>query len=377
MTNTAAYIISLIRALMQEQTVPPIPEGISLQELFVFSGKHSIEAPVFRALCPLITNPDDPVWQQWENRVNLLLAQSIVQLQERDDIIRKLTAAEIDVMPVKGCWLKEQYPDINDRQMSDLDMLIHPADAAAAEDIILRMGYRKDEVLSHHTLYLKPPYMALELHTALLPDMDEHEGYYRNIWEKALPVDGNPRLYRLSPEAEYLFYLVHLSKHLSDGGSGLRSILDNTIYARCFPNLDADYLERELKTLGLWELTQQVQELSRCWFETGAPIPEGLQPLAQAVCASGTYGSMTVRTRQRMDRLRETYRNPLICLLAYCIPRFFRPLPEMRRQYPILNKLPFLLPVFWFVRILSRMLLNKHAFWQKCRLVFREGGKHG
>ena len=78
-----------------------------------------------------------------------------------------------------------------------------------------------------------------------------------------------------------------------------------------------------------------------------------------------------------MDRLRETYRNPLICLLAYCIPRFFRPLPEMRRQYPILNKLPFLLPVFWFVRILSRMLLNKHAFWQKCRLVFREGGKHG
>ena len=153
MTNTAEYTISLIRALMQEQTVPPIPEGISLQELFVFSGKHSIEAPVFRALCPLITNPDDPVWQQWENRVNLLLAQSIVQLQERDDIIRKLTAAGIDVMPVKGCWLKEQYPDINDRQMSDLDMLIHPADAAAAEDIILRMGYRKDEVLSHHTLY--------------------------------------------------------------------------------------------------------------------------------------------------------------------------------------------------------------------------------
>ncbi|MDO4515528.1 MAG: nucleotidyltransferase family protein [Bacillota bacterium] len=376
MTKTADYTISLIRALVQEQPVPPVPEGLSLQELFDFSRSHSIEALIFRELCPLIADPDDPVWKQWENRVNLLLAQSIVQLQARDDIIRNLTAAGIDVMPVKGCWLKERYPDINDRQMSDLDMLIHLRDAALAERVLLSMGYRKEEVCFHHTAYLKPPYTEVELHVFLLPETDEHAGYYQNIWEKAIPVEGTPRLYMLKPEDEYLFYLVHLSSHLSESGSGIRSILDNCIYARCFPNMDAVYLEGELKTLGLLELSRQVQALSRCWFETGQAIPDELEPLAQEVCAAGTYGYLEMRTHHRMERLSKTYRNPVIRVFAYCLPRFFCPLSEMRRNYLILEKAPVLLPVFWVVRMISMMLHGK-SFWQHLRSVFGEGGRHG
>ena len=377
MTRTDDYIISLVRALMQEQPVPPIPEGFSLQELYDFSRSHSIEALIYRALYSLLSHSEDPVWKQWENRSNQLLAQSIVQLQERDDLIHTLTAAGIDVMPVKGCWLKERYPDVNDRQMSDLDMLIHPADAAAAERILLQMGYRKEEVSFHHTTYIKPPYTALELHTALLPDIDEHGGYYENVWEKALPVDGKPRLYRLKPEDEYLYYIVHLNKHMSEGGSGIRSILDNCIYSRCFPDMDAEYLEKELETLGFLEFAQQVQELSHCWFETGAAIPEALEPLAQAVCTAGTYGSLEMRTRNRMERLREKHRNPVMRFFAYCLPRFFRPLSEMKRRYPVLEKAPILLPVFWVVRIASMMLHNEKSFWQHLRLVFQEGGGHG
>ena len=377
MTRTDDYIISLIRALMRECPVPPIPEGLSLGELLDYSKSHSVEALVFRGLAQLLLHCEDPVWKGWENRANQLLAQSIVQLQERDELTDALTRAGIDVLPVKGCWLKEQYPDLGDRQMSDLDMLIHPADAAAAEDLILRRGYRREEVLFHHTMYLKPPYLVLELHTALLPDIDEHGSYYANVWEKALPVEGNPRLFRLRPEDEYLFYLVHLSKHLSDGGSGIRTILDNTVYARCLPNMDREYLKRELNTLGLLDLARQVGELSSCWFETGQAIGEDLRPLAQAVCQAGTYGSMETRTRQRMERLREKHRNPVALLWAYGIPRLFRPLSEMKRLYPILEKAPILLPVYWVRRVLSMMFLNQHNFWRKIRLIFQEGGKHG
>ncbi len=377
MTNTAEYIIALIRALIQEQPIPPIPEGVSLRELYDFSRSHSIEALIYRALYPLLSHSADPVWKQWENRASQLLAQSIVQLQARDDLIHMLTQAGMDVLPVKGCWLKELYPDLGDRQMSDLDMLIRPEDASAAERLLLTRGYRKEEVSYHHTTYIQPPYLALELHTSLLPDIDEHRSYYEDVWEKAVPSDGIPRLYRLKPEDEYLFYLVHLSKHLSEGGSGIRSILDNCIYFRCFPNMDGDYLGKELETLGLSELAWQVQELSCCWFETGATIPKALEPLAQAVCTAGTYGSLEMRTRHRMERLSKKYPNPVIRFFAYCLTRFFRPLSEMKRHYPVLEKAPILLPVFWVVRIVSMMVHNEKSFWQHLRSVFREGGRHG
>ncbi len=377
MTQTADYVIALIRALLREEPVPPIPAGISLGELYDFSRSHCIEALTWRGLAPLLPHCGDPVRQGWENRVNQLLAQSIVQLQERDDLIAALTQALIDVLPVKGCWLKERYPDLNDRQMSDLDMLIRPEDAALAEQTMLAMGYQREEVLSHHTTYLKPPYTAVELHVALLPEFDEHFGYYQNIWKKAMPADRTPRLYRLKPEDEYLYYIVHLSKHLSEGGSGIRSILDQRIYEHCFPDMDRDYLEKELESLGLSELERQVQALSRCWFETGQALPEHLLPLAQAVCTAGSYGSLQTRTRNRLERLSKRYPNPVVRFFAYCLPRFFRPLPEMKRRYPILRKAPFLLPVFWVVRIVSMMLHNTHSFWQHLGSLFGKGGSHG
>ena len=258
MTQTAEYIISLIRAVMQEQPAPLIPAGISVKELFDFARSHAVEALVFRGLAPMLSHCDDPVWRQWENRANQLLAQSIVQLQQRDELIHRLTTAGIPVLPVKGCWLKELYPDLGDRQMSDLDMLIPPEDAPSAEKILLSMGYQREEVSFHHTAYRRPPYTAVELHTSLLPETDEHFSCYQNIWEKAVPVEGVPGLNRLKPEDEYLYYLVHLSKHLSEGGSGIRSILDNCIYTRCFPKLDSTYVASELKKLGLSELAQQV-----------------------------------------------------------------------------------------------------------------------
>ena len=144
-----------------------------------------------------------------------------------------------------------------------------------------------------------------------------------------------------------------------------------------FRELGRAYLAGELEKLGLLELAQQVQVLSRCWFETGEDIPDGLLPLSQAVYSAGTYGTLEQRTQSRMARLRQKYPNPVTRFFAYCLPRFFRPLSEMKRHYPVLEKAPILLPVFWIVRIVSMMLRNEKSFWQHLRLVFREGGRHG
>ena len=183
LTKTENYIICLIRCLMWDQPVPPVPQDLPCRQLLDFSRRHSIEALVLRGLRSLDRNGQ--IDAQWQTRTDIALAQSIVQLQERDDVIAALTAAGIDVLPIKGCWLKELYPDLNDRQMSDLDMLIHPKDALPAGKLLKKLGWQQSEVCYLHTTYKKPPYTALELHTSMLPDIDEHSHYYDNVWEKA------------------------------------------------------------------------------------------------------------------------------------------------------------------------------------------------
>ena len=141
--------------------------------------------------------------------------------------------------------------------------------------------------------------------------------------------------------------------------------------------MDQAYLDRELDTLGLSPMARQVQALSRCWFETGQEIPEELHPFAQAVCEAGTYGFWENRVQNRMEHLAKRYPNPVIRFFAYCLPRFFLHMPTMKRRYPILEKLPVLLPVCWAARVASMMLHNEDSFWQHLGLLFRKGECHG
>lgn len=373
----AQYCIDVIRSVMQEKEVPAIPDGVTLQELFAYSKLHSVEALVFNGLSQLEADETDPVWMYWANRAEMILTQSIVQLADRDTVFAALTEAGMDVLPIKGSWLKEQYPQIDFRQMSDLDMLIHREDRERAKEIMFQLGYEEEQVLSpHHDGYEKAPYTAVELHLQLLPDGDEHCDYYQNIWEKAKPVEGYNRLYRLPVEDEYIFCMLHMKHHLEEMGCGIRMVLDSVVYRNLYPDMDRVYLAQEFHKLGIEDFVKQIETMSDCWFGTGEALPENLVKTASFILWSGTYGSLDTAVQNRLDALKEKYKNPLLVMTVYWGSRFFRPLDEMKGHYPILKKLPVLLPVFWIVRIVKKVVTKPAALLRHFKEVCKEGAEN-
>lgn len=372
----ALYAIRVIRAVMWEQLVPPLPPEITLQELYSFAKLHNVESLLWHGLCGLELDFSDPVLLDWENRANMLLAQGIVQLAERDVLFGALTGAGIALLPVKGCWLKELYPNMEYRQMVDLDMLIPEEKAQEAKQILLSLGYHTDafDDAPNHAGYLKPPYMEVELHTGLI---QRDNGYYDDIWSRVEQVEGYPCLYRMKAEDEYIFYLRHLNRHFEDGGSGIRSILDSVVYRNAYPDMDMAYLDKELKALKLWEMAQQVQTLADCWFKTGAPVPGELTAQAQSILTAGSYGTIENVSRNRLEKLEGKYKNPIIRGVVYWVDRICRPRQEMARSYPILKKLPVLLPVFWVIRAAQKFGKHPKAIWNHVKIVFGKGKQNG
>ena len=367
--SCAQYCIDLIRCLLQEKEIPQIPKDVALQELFEFSRHHNVEAMVFHGLEQLNLDHADPVWKNWSNRANLILTQSIVQLSDRDMLFSTLTEAGINILPVKGCWMKELYPEIDYRQMSDLDILIPTEKVQGAKRVMLSLGFRTDsfENQPNHAGYLKPPYTEVELHTALLL---EDDGYYDDVWVRALPEPSCKGLYRLSAEDEYIFYLLHLNKHLENSGTGIRSILDSVIYRRAYPNMDKNYLHRELEKLGLWERTKQIELLSDCWFTTGQSVCDNLNPMADYILSAGSYGTLENYSAQQMKKLDEAYKNPIVRFFAYWMIRICRPRKEMEYAYPILKKIPILLPAFWIHRAIMKFFSRPKDIWNHVMAVF-------
>lgn len=373
----AAYCITVIRCLLQEKAVPEIPEGVSLAELYDFSKLHSVEAMVFHGLEQLDPDRKDPVWQKWQNRADMLLTQSIVQLAERDRIFSAMHCAGIPLLPVKGSWLKELYPQIDYRQMSDLDMLIHPENAKKAESVMLRLGYTHGEETSdHHHSYSMKPYMELEMHLSLLPDTNAHSDYYDNIWKRA-ELSEYPGVYRLSPEDEYIYYLLHLQHHVQFAGSGIRSFLDSVIYRALYPERNTDYLLQEYKKLGIASFVREIEALSDCWFVTGDSPAQDLEALQQSVISAGTYGTEEQQFRRQMQAVSTARGNAPATPLTYWLSRLFLPAEEMGKEYPILKKLPFLLPVFWMIRLLSKLTKHPKALLRHIKLVNEIGKTNG
>ena len=372
----AAYCIELIRCLMQKLDVTEKPERISLQELYAFAKLHNVEALIYHGLCQTNVDVSDPVWRQWENRAAMLLAQGVVQLSDRDLLFSALTEAGIDLLPIKGCWLKELYPSMEWRQMADLDMLIPAEKAAEAKRIMLSLGYQTEgfENMPNHAAYLKPPYTEVELHTALLVD---GRGYYDRVWQQVHPVEGIPGVYRFSPEDEYIYYLLHLSKHLEDAGTGIRSVLDSLVYRNAYPDMDRTYLRRELEKWDLWERTLEIEALCDCWFRTGKEIPEELEALSRHILSAGAFGTVEIRSEKRLEKLREKYNNPIIRGIVYWIIRTCRPIEEMVQCYPVLKKVPVLLPLFWIHRAVMKFAKSPKTVWHHIRLVFGKGRNHG
>ena len=95
--------------------------------------------------------------------------------------------------------------------------------------LLHELGYEDGEGVgleASHDVYIKPPYMEVEVHRRLLPTTEENHWHTDDIWDRLVKDEDNPHLMHMTPEDFYLFHLLHFEKHYSMGGSGIRSIID-------------------------------------------------------------------------------------------------------------------------------------------------------
>jgi len=116
-----------------------------------------------------------------------------------DETVEALAGAGIPVVLLKGAALaRTAYPSVGDRPMSDLDLLVRPADAGRAYAVAQAVGWRTSEYESLESFYAGhvhlPPLrdgrardVALELHVGLLPAGHPYRFGPDEVWSEALP----------------------------------------------------------------------------------------------------------------------------------------------------------------------------------------------
>ena len=351
------YLVKVLSAVLDGKTAPPLPEGRTWEQVFEMSKYHGLESMAFVGVQELLEK-DENLYQEWEKCYAANISRCFTQEEELKKIVHELTASGIDVLLLKGCLIRDLYPERDYRQMVDVDMLIREEDRLTAGEILRKIGYTYiPDPHDHHDSYFKPPYMTVELHRNLVQENCNYTEYGKDIWERVIPVSGRKGCFQMNINDYYVFHLIHFAKHYYASGSGIRSILDIYLYLRKYGReLDGKYLEGWMKKLELQELRESVERLSEYWFSAaGGEIPQMMRDVEKKVFLSGVHGSWL----QVVLRKAEECRSQRKSVVSYILGRIFMNREKMAERYPFLNKYPVLLPLCWVHRLAKAVLLNR------------------
>ncbi len=354
-------MLELIRC---ELTGAPLSEAIlkeltpaQMQDLYALSKAHDEAHVVACALDRLgLLDGDDPVAEQFQKQQTLAFFRNRQAERETQRIRDLFEELKIPYIPLKGTVLKQHYPAAWMRTGCDVDILVRESELERASRALCdRLGYICDGKIWHDVSMHSPDGLHVELHFALI-DQDRFpavSAILSNVWRDASRVDPEHFLFSLSREHFLLYHVAHTAKHFLIGGCGIRPFWDLWIMETKLGYRIDDH-EALLEEAGMLKFARAEHALSEV-FSGVREHDELTRRMEDYIVRAGVYGTMESRTLNQMAKKKGK--------LRFALSRVILPYDVLKRQYPVLEKRPYLMPVMQVRR------------WIRC--LFRRNGRLG
>ena len=340
-------IIDIIRAQLTGNDYS-LPADVDFSKLYKLCEIHKVTAMV----APVVSSSDAPadIKAMFQKQLFRCAARYTAQEKEREALSDVFTSAGIRHCFLKGSKVSAFYDEPEMRFMLDMDVYIEPSGVEKASEIMKSRGYEIYIAEDDKDIgFMKKPFLNIELHKELKYDYDKGYEYYKGAFER-LKSSENSLSLDMEKEDFYVYILSHTAHHFETAGTGIRSIIDHYfLRKRLRPECDEIKLSEGLKATGLDTFSQRIDGLCDYWF-CGGEGNESIKEIADYIILSGVYGTQANEYLSGIRRGEYSEKKS-----SYFFARLFPGLKSMSIRYPVLKKLPFLLPVFWFVRLVSAL----------------------
>lgn len=289
-------------------------------------------------------------------------------LVERDmhSVTRALEDSKIWYMPLKGSVLKEYYPAVGTREMSDIDILVDASRAGDVRRIMHSLGFSGDMFNSAiDDDYHKDPCSEFEMHKTLFGS--EHGeslmSYYADVKARLIQDSPGKYAYHFSHEDMYVYMTAHERKHYETYGTGLRALVDTYIFlTRYSDSLDWGYIHGECETLGISDFERRNRELAQKVFCFGE-LSDSEREMLKYIILSGVHGVTEHMIQNELKKYGKA---------KYFLYRIFIPMSAVKTRYPFFARHKILLPLLPVYRLVKRIYLSRWKFFVKLK---QEAGK--
>lgn len=365
MTITQKGLLVLIKSALTGETLA-LPEDFSLEQADPIIQSQSLLPLAYQGAYNCGIPLDAEIMIRYKKQYYAILLQHERQMQAVQQIYDAFEKNGIDYMPLKGCILKDLYPQPEMRIMGDADILIRLEQYDKIRPIMKELGFQYQSESDHDFSWVRSE-LHVELHKSLLPPKKEaFYDYTVNGWE--LAVSENGCRYTMHPEDIFIYLFVHMTKHYHRRGIGSRQFLDLFLLRHAYPQMEEAYIEKEMDRIHLLEFYQNVSALLNCWFDE-MPANEITEAMTQYIFSGGNWGIYERYLQTREATARANPNSPGNAKGTVLRKMLFPPLQEMQSLYRTLVKLPYLLPFFWVFRGFQLFFRNPALIVRKIYLI--------
>ena len=303
----------------------------------------------------------------FENARVQAIRKAIIMNAEKDAVLQTMEEQGIWYLPLKGAVIKDLYPEVGMREFSDFDILFDDTRRDDVRAIMEAHGFTPNELTAKHDTYMKPPVSNMEMHRGLFVAHDGNRifRYYRDAKRFLIPDEGKQYSYHLSHEDFYIYMIAHEYKHYSQGGTGLRSLMDIYVYEKRYGSeLDRGYIEKQLAEMGLTEFEERNRMLALKLFE-GREITSAEWEMLGYMSESGVYGTVT----HAVQNSQKEYGKSFFGKLRYILKRLSYPVSRKNPDYerfaaffPFFYQHKIFLPFLFFYRIGRGLTTRRSVF---------------
>lgn len=266
-------------------------------------------------------------------------------LYDFEEICNIFEKNKIPFIPLKGAVIKDFYPEVWMRIGSDIDILVKKSHISRAIAILTETSYfRKGEKSDHDVSVISTENINVELHFTLSGKgfSEPVKKILDKVWDYATPVKEGSCRYKLDDSFFYFFHIAHTAKHFTNGGCGIKPLLDLWLIEK---KLDCNNAQTQalLEKGKILHFAKEARKLALGWFSEGT-LDDTCLLMQDFIFKSGCFGT----NETYIITNRYHYGNKA----KYIISRLFVSYNELKRQYPIIQKHKILTPIYQIRRLI-------------------------
>ncbi len=330
---------------------PEFQQGVDYNVVLAVAHRQGVLPYIYETLVGLGVEET----KKYSEHMKSGLLQAELQSYYRELVDEALNNEKVNHVFIKGKDMLRFMPENVKRFSCDVDMYYEKKDREKVKKVMLGLGFNFLDADLNHDAFTIDPFITFEMHYFVDYAFDSGIFDFNNL-NKVKEYS-----YEMSDEDVFLMQLFHVYSHFTFSGTSIRSVIDNYLVRKCIGTNSPYILERVQK--------QNIKQFFKSFLEFedmlfGNKEKTDMFYLTLKFMLEGNvYGSMKNYSLIKMSGAEGTTEKSL--KRQGKLKRMFPNYKYMCLAFPVLKKLPFLLPIMWVWRLFYAVLFKQKRIKQE------------